>query len=260
MVVATQNPIEQQGTYPLPEAQLDRFLFKIADRLSRAATRSARSCAATATARPCRASTSSASQPVADADDAGEARRRRSTHIRCRDDARSTTSSTSCGRPASTRRSKSAPRRAPPTCWPPRRAPARRSQGRDFVIPDDVKALAAAGAAPPPHAVAGRRDRRADRRPDRRARSSTRCRRRDDPSDAAARLPLFAAGHSARVAGRCRRSSPACGRWPVAHLARCWCWPASTPCWRSPCRPRSTVTCRRRTLLYIGDSGASTRR
>ena len=28
MVMATQNPIEQQGTYPLPEAQLDRFLFK----------------------------------------------------------------------------------------------------------------------------------------------------------------------------------------------------------------------------------------
>jgi MoxR-like ATPase len=27
-VLATQNPIEQQGTYPLPEAQLDRFLFK----------------------------------------------------------------------------------------------------------------------------------------------------------------------------------------------------------------------------------------
>ncbi|MCB9947974.1 MAG: MoxR family ATPase [Rhodospirillaceae bacterium] len=29
MVIATQNPIELQGTYPLPEAQLDRFLFKI---------------------------------------------------------------------------------------------------------------------------------------------------------------------------------------------------------------------------------------
>ena len=28
MVAATQNPIEQQGTYPLPEAQLDRFMFK----------------------------------------------------------------------------------------------------------------------------------------------------------------------------------------------------------------------------------------
>ena len=29
-VLATQNPIEQEGTYPLPEAQLDRFLFNIA--------------------------------------------------------------------------------------------------------------------------------------------------------------------------------------------------------------------------------------
>ena len=29
LVVATQNPIEQEGTYPLPEAQLDRFLLKI---------------------------------------------------------------------------------------------------------------------------------------------------------------------------------------------------------------------------------------
>jgi len=29
LVLATQNPLEQEGTYPLPEAQLDRFLFKI---------------------------------------------------------------------------------------------------------------------------------------------------------------------------------------------------------------------------------------
>ncbi len=29
MVIATQNPIEQEGTYPLPEAQVDRFLFKL---------------------------------------------------------------------------------------------------------------------------------------------------------------------------------------------------------------------------------------
>ena len=28
-VLATQNPIEQEGTYPLPEAQLDRFMFNI---------------------------------------------------------------------------------------------------------------------------------------------------------------------------------------------------------------------------------------
>jgi MoxR-like ATPase len=29
MVLATQNPIEQEGTYPLPEAQLDRFMLKV---------------------------------------------------------------------------------------------------------------------------------------------------------------------------------------------------------------------------------------
>jgi MoxR-like ATPase len=29
LVLATQNPIEQEGTYPLPEAQTDRFLFKV---------------------------------------------------------------------------------------------------------------------------------------------------------------------------------------------------------------------------------------
>ena len=29
LVIATQNPVEQEGTYRLPEAQLDRFLFKV---------------------------------------------------------------------------------------------------------------------------------------------------------------------------------------------------------------------------------------
>ena len=29
MVIATQNPIEQEGTYPLPEAQIDRFMLKL---------------------------------------------------------------------------------------------------------------------------------------------------------------------------------------------------------------------------------------
>ena len=28
-VLATQNPVEQEGTYPLPEAQLDRFMFMV---------------------------------------------------------------------------------------------------------------------------------------------------------------------------------------------------------------------------------------
>ena len=34
LVLATQNPIEQEGTYPLPEAQMDRFLFKVLVRYS----------------------------------------------------------------------------------------------------------------------------------------------------------------------------------------------------------------------------------
>ena len=34
LVLATENPIEQEGTYQLPEAQLDRFMFEIACRLS----------------------------------------------------------------------------------------------------------------------------------------------------------------------------------------------------------------------------------
>src|SRR6476660_9110778 len=29
LVLATQNPVEYEGTYPLPESQLDRFLFKL---------------------------------------------------------------------------------------------------------------------------------------------------------------------------------------------------------------------------------------
>ena len=42
-VLATQNPIEQEGTYPLPEAQLDRFMFHIKVDYPGSATKSARS-------------------------------------------------------------------------------------------------------------------------------------------------------------------------------------------------------------------------
>ncbi len=66
-VLATQNPIEQEGTYPLPEAQLDRFMFMIGvDYPSRApppAPPSRRSITSS-TARACRHSrTSSAASP-----------------------------------------------------------------------------------------------------------------------------------------------------------------------------------------------------
>ena len=39
-VLATQNPIEMEGTYPLPEAQLDRFMFNVRDRLPAGGRRS----------------------------------------------------------------------------------------------------------------------------------------------------------------------------------------------------------------------------
>ena len=41
MVVATQNPVEYEGTYPLPEAQLDRFQQKVVRRLPRRAAEEA---------------------------------------------------------------------------------------------------------------------------------------------------------------------------------------------------------------------------
>ena len=43
-VLATQNPLEQEGTYPLPEAQLDRFLLQIDVELSRPASPSGACC------------------------------------------------------------------------------------------------------------------------------------------------------------------------------------------------------------------------
>ena len=42
LVLATENPIDQEGTYPLPEAQVDRFMFKVLLGLSRRSRRSGR--------------------------------------------------------------------------------------------------------------------------------------------------------------------------------------------------------------------------
>ncbi len=46
LVLATQNPIEQEGTYPLPEAQQDRFMFKVLRHLSELSTKNSKSPAA----------------------------------------------------------------------------------------------------------------------------------------------------------------------------------------------------------------------
>ena len=140
MVVATQNPIEQQGTYPLPEAQLDRFLFKVDRRLIRAATRSGRSCAGTAIAPPCRGSRISGSRRSPTRATLAEMRDA-VTRIRLSDPLvdyivdviRATREHSSLEVGASTRAANML-------------ASAARAfaalQGRDFVIPDDMKILA----------------------------------------------------------------------------------------------------------------------
>ena len=52
MVIATQNPIEMEGTYPLPEAQRDRFIARVVDGLPGAAPPSWRCSTCTAAPRP----------------------------------------------------------------------------------------------------------------------------------------------------------------------------------------------------------------
>ena len=52
LVMATQNPIESEGTYPLPEAQIDRFMLKVADRLPASTTRSSPSCSGSSSTAP----------------------------------------------------------------------------------------------------------------------------------------------------------------------------------------------------------------
>ena len=115
MVVATQNPIEQQGTYPLPEAQLDRFLFKIiVEHPSRDEEREIVRRHGHRSAMP--RLEEFGLHPVADSKALAAMREqvvRSASPRNC-----STTSSTSSAAPASTPRSTSAPRPAPPTCWP----------------------------------------------------------------------------------------------------------------------------------------------
>jgi MoxR-like ATPase len=139
MVVATQNPIEQQGTYPLPEAQLDRFLFKIIiDYPSRDEEREIVARHGHRSAMPRIGDFGLAAVVAAD----GLAYARQAvTQIRLTDVlidyivdvARATREHTSIEHGASTR--------AANMLASSSRAYAA-TQGRDFVIPDDIKALA----------------------------------------------------------------------------------------------------------------------
>ena len=134
MVIATQNPIEQQGVYPLPEAQLDRFLFKhlMGYPSRRGGEEDRRRATAPASARrgPRIGGSSRASMPTqlgeAIAHGRGDPDGRRRRRL-CRDagprDPR--------GAPIS----KAAPPRAPRRCWPARRGRGRRSTGATMSSP-----------------------------------------------------------------------------------------------------------------------------
>ena len=140
LVIATQNPVEYEGTYPLPEAQLDRFLLKLVLPLPER-DQEIEVLARHAAGFDPRDLAGAGVRPVGDADDARRAGAPRSR--RCRSRPRSSdTSSTSAGRPGSRRRCPSASRPAARRrCWRPSRAWAWLS-GRAYVTPDDVKALA----------------------------------------------------------------------------------------------------------------------
>ena len=163
MVVATQNPIEQQGTYPLPEAQLDRFLFKIIiDHPSRDEEREIVRRHGHRSAMP--RLEDFGLRPVADAVTLADVRAA-VTKVGLSDDLidyivdviRSTREHSSLEFGASTRAANML-------------AAAVRAfavlQGRDFAIPGRREGAGPAGAAPSPQHVAERRDRRAHHRSD----------------------------------------------------------------------------------------------
>ena len=176
MVIATQNPIELEGTYPLPEAQLDRFLMRIPmgypDRDAELAILEAQGDASAHRRRR--------SQPVASAADVADAaalvgaRARRPElrgYIVDLVDASRRHPDLVLG--ASPRGSLALQRAA--------RALAA-SFGRDFVIPDDVKRVAARGARAPAAARARRPAARRLRAATSSLRSWRRCRCRARPA------------------------------------------------------------------------------
>ena len=137
MVIATQNPVEQEGTYRLPESQLDRFLLRISLGYP---GRDAEMAILDAPRRG-RAAADAAAGGLAGGG-AGDGRR---ASARCTSPARSSRTWSTSPRPAgATRRSSSACRRAPRCSSRRRCAPTPPPHGRDYGTPDDVKAVAVA--------------------------------------------------------------------------------------------------------------------
>ena len=117
MVLATQNPVEYEGTYPLPEAQVDRFMVRLSLGYPDAADEAGHARRRT---RPATACSSSSRWPTAP-----RCSTRSTPRTACTPRARcATTSSRCCATRARTAASSSAPPRAPACCCcaPRRRA------------------------------------------------------------------------------------------------------------------------------------------
>ena len=137
LVAATQNPVEYEGTYPLPEAQLDRFLMKL---LVAVPDRNAEIDMLTRHASGFNPRDLSAIRPVAGPADIAAARKAAATvHVSAQvtgyivDLCRATRQSPSLRLGASPRGATALLATSRAWAW---------LAGRDFVIPDDVKALA----------------------------------------------------------------------------------------------------------------------
>jgi MoxR-like ATPase len=141
-VIATQNPVESQGTYPLPEAQLDRFLMKL-----HVGYPSARRGAHTPSPRRGglrrrEARSKPASNACSSAEELVAMRSAAASRVRIDDAlARVHRRARQCAH-ARIAPSTSARRRVARSGCSQRRVCARRAQGRDYAVPDDVKALA----------------------------------------------------------------------------------------------------------------------
>ena len=172
LVFATQNPIEQEGTYPLPEAQLDRFMFQIdvgypsaEEEVAHRQPADDRLPAGAAQGAVARAHPGAAGPGAARAGGAA----RRPVRGRPRAAPRGPTDADRARLHPQVRR-RGAPVRAPRSSWSwrPRRARSSTAATRPSV--EDVRALAAADAGAPRDAQLPRRGRRAARARDARRR------------------------------------------------------------------------------------------
>ena len=137
LVLATQNPIEYEGTYPLPEAQLDRFLLRVGVRLPEPSDEWE-----VLARRLERREDEVELEPVVDGADAARAAGGdRARPRRPRPSAATSSTLVAATRDAAAR-PRSARARAAASRCSSSRAARRRSPGRDFVTPDDVKAVA----------------------------------------------------------------------------------------------------------------------